>query len=545
MKKIVIAITSLFILQMTSFAQIHTLTKDDVMIDKISGSILSYISDYDSISIPPTIDNTTIYDISAGAFFSKGIVYLELPSTIKTIGVAAFAINNIDSLIIPDNVEYIGENAFQYNGIRYLRLLQNINHIGYNAFIGNDISTFTIPNSLDTISGFQSSGLRSITIPNAISVIDSIAFSFNHFDKISISDGVRKIGFGAFGVELTRTDLNSEVLPPLSDDPTIDSLEIPSSVTDIGDLAFCGQRSIRTLILHDGLVNIGRYSFFDNRIDTLIIPSTVEHIGYRAFFHNEMDSLHWGSSVTYLGEECFAWNHLLHVEFPPLLDTLPNGCFIHNRIKEVDIPSSLSSVEPLCFAYNNIRSVNVAANSVSEIDSAVFMNNAELSSVSLGEGVTTIDTYAFAYCCDTRYDTTRISNLYLPTTLRDIKPYAFYYTYLAPTQLPQYNSDHTKKLSWYKYDGAKDNIIDSVYYIGGANFALLESKYGFFAVESDIEQEGEIITAVQKIEDSIEIFNIYDINGRLIGRQQLNNINLPSGIYIIRNEIGSRKILIE
>lgn len=275
------------------------MTKDDVKLDAASGSIVSYVADYDSIFIPPSIDGVTVCDIGAGAFLAKGIKKLELPLTLKTIGTAAFSWNSIDTLTIPDNVECIGGTAFQHTGLRYLTLPKNIKHIGHRAFNGNDIQTMVIPTSLDTIAGFTGAGLREVTIPSSVSVVDSVAFSMNHFDKITIEEGVRKIGYGAFCVEHTRVD--SDVIPPLPDDPHISSLQIPSTVTDIGDVAFLQQRSIHSLTLKDGLVNIGNEAFYFNHIDTLIIPSTVERIGEHAFMSNGMDSLFLGSGVSSLG----------------------------------------------------------------------------------------------------------------------------------------------------------------------------------------------------------------------------------------------------
>ena len=532
-------------IHVSAFAQVHTLTEEEILFDDVTGSIISCLSQYDSINIPDEIRERPVRNIGPGGFLSKGISGIYFPATIKSIGIASFAYNKINTLQIPDNVEYIGDNAFQYNAICSLHMSQNIKHIGHNAFSGNSFATFTIPNSLDTIRGFTGAGIRDITIPSTVSVIDSFAFSLNHFDKIYIEEGVRKINYCAFRLELSRVGAPEDVFPPLPDDPTIDCLEIPYTVTDIEDMAFYSQLTIRTLNLNEGLVNLGDYSFWDAQIDTLIIPSTVEHIGQSAFEYNGMDSLHLGSDLTFLGAEAFAHNHLQHLSFPPLLSTLPSGCFMNNHIKEIDIPSTIRAIGPSCFAYNNIRNVSIAG-SVATIDSAAFMKNVELSSITLDEGVVSIGAYAFAYCSDVRYDTTRISKLILPSSLRDIKPYAFYYTYLSRTELPQYNNDNTKKLSWYKYSGTKDNIVEEVEHIGGANFALTNSQYGYFAIESDIPQ-GHIdaVEHVLNVEDENDIYDIYEVNGRHIGRGSVKSANLPRGYYFLRTKDASRKIIVE
>lgn len=524
----------------TSSAQVHTLTGEDVEFDVASGSIVSYKADYDSIVIPPSIDGVDVYDIGLGAFLNKGIRKLELPLTLKTIGFAAFSTNSIDTLTIPDNVEYIGDIAFQDSRLKYLILSQNIKHIGVNAFSGNDIQTIVIPSSLDTIGGFTSAGLREVTIPSSVSVVDSVAFSMNHFDKITIEEGVRKIGCDAFSVEVTRVDQD---MTPLPDDPHIPSLLIPSTVTDICDNAFSQQRSIHTLTLKDGLVNIGNESFFFNHIDTLIIPSTVERIGARAFIFNDMDSLFLGSSVSFLGKEAFYWNNLRSVNYPPKLSTLPEGCFKRNQLSEADIPPTVNAIGDQCFANNKISKV-IIPGTVDTIGNYAFAYNVELTSVTLGEGVTTIGEYAFAYCCDMADVNDRVGTLSLPSTLREIKPYAFYRTYLTPTRLPQFNADKTKELVWYRYDGTKDNVTGEVETIGTPGFAYYDSKLGFFAVEKDVTSDPDALI-VPKSDDADVVYSIYDISGRFVGQDMLRDINLPKGLYVLRAPGYSRKIVVE
>lgn len=528
---------------LTSPAQTRTLTLDDVKFDEATGTIVSYLSDYDQISISNEFNGVSVRNIGAGVFFNKGIRRLQLPLSLKTIQTAAFSYNHIDSLILPDGVESIGGAAFQLSGARFLSLPQNIKHIADNAFIQNDIPTFTIPPSLDTVGGFNGAGLRVMTIPSTVSVIGDFAFSNNHFDRISIEEGCRKIGKCAFWVEALRVDSTFSGFHPLPSDPHIDSLVIPSSVTDIGYMAFFGQRSIRTLILKNGIVDIGEEAFSFNSIDTLVIPSSVERVGEGAFSRNVMDSLSLGDSVSSLGERAFAFNSLSYVNFPPSLSILPAKCFLQNNIKEVHIPSTVKNVGAMCFAYNNIRSVKVSG-SVSAIDSAAFMNNVELSSVTLADGVTSIGQYAFAYCSDMNDESTLIRTLSLPSSLREIKPYAFYRTYITPTRPPQFNADRTKKLTWYRYNGSKDNVLGEVETIGLAGFAHYDSELGFFAVESDNPQ-GPAGLVDNKKEDSDSVFDIYAPTGRFVRGGALKSVNLPHGVYILRGNEASRKIVVE
>lgn len=309
-------------------------------------------------------------------------------------------------------------------------------------------------------------------------------------------------------------------------------------------MAFYGQRSIHTLILNDGLVSIGDRAFSLNQIDTLIMPSTVTRIGSEAFSSNGIDSLSLGCGIKSLGDSTFASNHLRHVSIPPSLSALPTGCFRNNRLQEVDVPSSVNAIGAICFAQNNIRSVKVSG-SVLSIDSATFVDNVELASVILGEGVTSIGPYAFAYCSDMNDASTLIRTLSLPSTLREIKPYAFYRTYINPTRLPQFNADRTKKLTWYKFDGSKDNVLGEVETIGRAGFAHYDSELGFFAVESDIPHDPTGLTNPQNRDAADGIFSVFDVSGRLVRRGKLGSLNLPKGVYILSGDGSSRRLVVD
>lgn len=142
-------------------------------------------------------------------------------------------------------------------------------------------------------------------------------------------------------------------------------------------------------------------------------------------------------------------------------------------------------------------------------------------------------------------ESTLIRALPLPSTLREIKPYAFYRTYITPTRLPQFNADRTKKLTWYSYDGSKDNVLGEVETIGKPGFAHYDSELGFFAVESDSPQDPTGLTFPKKDDTADLLFSVFDVSGRLVRRGKLSSLNLPRGVYILRGDGSSRRLVVE
>jgi len=65
---------------------------------------------------------------------------------------------------------------------------------------------------------------------------------------------------------------------------TLTGIEIPESVTNIGEAAFCYCMQLTNLVLSSGLVNIEPHAFEQCRaLKQVIIPETVSYIGYFAF----------------------------------------------------------------------------------------------------------------------------------------------------------------------------------------------------------------------------------------------------------------------
>lgn len=112
-------------------------------------------------------------------------------------------------------------------------------------------------------------------------------------------------------------------------------------------------------------------------------------------------------------------------------------------------------------------------------------------------------------------------------------------------RLPQFNADGTKRLTWYRYDGSKDNVLGEVETIGKAGFAHYDSELGFFAVESDIPHDPTGLTNPQNDDAADGLFSAFDVSGRFVRRGKLSSLNLPKGVYILRGEGSSRRLVVE
>jgi len=135
-----------------------------------------------------------------------------LPTTLEYIGDGAFTFVNIASIYIPKNVSYIGEGIFSYSNITEIKVDSN-NQFYYSEFdciiekstktliMGCKNSTIPTDGSVTIIGkeAFYGQGLVNITIPNTIKQIGDFAFSGNtSLKSIVIPTSVEIIGRCAF-----------------------------------------------------------------------------------------------------------------------------------------------------------------------------------------------------------------------------------------------------------------------------------------------------------------------------------------------------------
>ncbi len=91
-----------------------------------------------------------------------------------------------------------------------------------------------------------------------------------------------------------------------------ENIDIPSiynnlPVTRIGDHAFEGRHSLKSITIPNGVTSIGQQAFtFCNNLTSVTIPSSVTSIGYCAFYGCPLKSIVIPKSVTSIGEAAFS-----------------------------------------------------------------------------------------------------------------------------------------------------------------------------------------------------------------------------------------------
>ena len=139
-------------------------------------------------AIIETTSNTLLY----------GCDNSTIPNTVSIIGEDAFRFYAVDSIFLPSSVITIGKSAF--NSKTMDELVQKV-----------ESGSYSIPTNLskEVVSFLNCNRLRSVTIPNSVKTIASIAFQYCwELKELTIGSGVESIGENAFNNNYLIEEVN-------------------------------------------------------------------------------------------------------------------------------------------------------------------------------------------------------------------------------------------------------------------------------------------------------------------------------------------------
>ena len=228
---------------------------------------------------------------------------------------------------------------------------------------------------------------------------DSAFYDCDGLTRVVIPDSVTTIGENAFYQCYSLT-----------------SVEIPDSVTTIREVAFFSCTSLTCVEIPDSVTTIG-YSAFRNctSLMSVVIPDGVTSIGNWAFYGcNGLTSVVIGEGVTMIGSGSFAYcSNLTEIQYNASecadfrgADGVFSSAGSNGEGITVTIGAKVKKIPAYMFYPNSsspyvckIVSVVFEEDSVCEsIGEAAFYNCTCLTSVEIGDSVTSIGDYAFYGC---------------------------------------------------------------------------------------------------------------------------------------------------
>ena len=395
----------------------------------------------------------------------SNLTSVRLPKTVRTIGnysfynctsLASINLENVTEfrdacfrntpalaveLNCPNLTTISGSNNFVSSGIVKITSLGNITSIANAMFNGcTSLSTVVFPNSLTNINAsafYGCSALESdIDIPNLTSIGTQ---AFRNCTSLK-----RIVNLGKL-VTLTSYENQGTFAGCTS----LEEVVLPQTVTSIGHNAFLGCTSLSQINLPDGLLSIGISAFGNNGLLSTTIPNSITTIekqafwncasltgelnlpnlttiGAGAFYNTGITKILSLGNITVLTcyddqgtfQNCTS---LTEVTLPVTLTTIQQQAFAGcTSLQTVNFPESITTIKFNAFR-NTALSGEINLPNLTSIERAVFMQTKITRVVSLGQLVTLQGSDmqgVFSNC-------TSLTNVTLPSTLREIQNYTF------------------------------------------------------------------------------------------------------------------------
>ena len=216
----------------------------------------------------------------------------------KFIGTNAFyGCNNLTSIVVPDNVMLIEDEAFrECVNLTSAIIGNNVKSIGTKAFFGcSNLTTVVNGGALKEIKKEAFSGcgnLSNINIPNTVTRIFSGVF--DDCNSLPIENGIKYAD--TYAVNVINKALTSYSLKP--------------STRFIGNCAFLGCKSVKSITIPNGVICIGGYAFAGcDSIKSFTLPENIEYIEQGAFNCGSLDTIFILAEepIELAGAEAFPW----------------------------------------------------------------------------------------------------------------------------------------------------------------------------------------------------------------------------------------------
>ena len=221
------------------------------------------------------------------------------------------------------------------------------------------------------------------------------------------------------------------------------SMEIPDTVTEIGEKAFLDNVRLSTLTFgqNSQLVSIGDYAFSGcAKMRTFTVPSKVTTLNATAFYRdtsmmafdvqsgNTSFSAKEGVLFNYTGSTlvCYPAGVAGTYTVPDYTKTIGELSFSFTRLSAVEL-SDVERLEAYAFIYGSLERIDIP-DSVTSMGGSVFADNVYLISATLGSGLNSISGGAFAG--------TSLKSIEIPANIYSIGSNAFASTDLTSIEIP-------------------------------------------------------------------------------------------------------------
>lgn len=441
-KKLLLSVLCAIMMLFSSaiYAKADTVTSEEGYIYEVledgTLEIQGYTGSTAELVIPKTIGGMTVTRISNEAFSGNAVITsLEIGSNIQFVGNRAFSscenlktvdmsacggnigvglflsCKQLEEALVPTELDSIPGDMFRScSSLKTIVVPEGVTFIGHYAFDGcTSLSEVELPDGLEKILKCAFNGCKSLSslwIPASVTEIYNDSYSgCSGLRSIVVEEGNPVYDSGNGSNAIIETEEETVFLGCVN-------TTFPDSVSIIGEMAFAGNESLKTLTIPEGIETISYSAFIrcDN-LETLNISSTVSTIGGWAFLgcsglqkivvddENAYYTDGNGANILVNKETGYLIQGSANATITSDVKTIGDSSFLHIKgLESVELPSSVESIEKHAFyGCENLKSIQLSPN-IDTIWEGAFFDCTSLTHVDIPSGIRCIMDYAFSGC---------------------------------------------------------------------------------------------------------------------------------------------------
>ncbi len=439
------------------------------------------------------------------------ITYAEIPEGVVRINDGAFAnCGALEYVTFPSTLEEIGSRAFENCvSLTYAELLNvkmgEFVYAGCTGIMGVDILE-------DFVQDINDNWFAGCVYMESIAVIgDNERYSDYNYELLLDKEGTTLLrapsGISSLEIPETVTKIGDYAC---SNCVNLTYVEIPATVTHIGAHAFdnCATKSdnpyyegywgLSTVLFENLAVNIGDYAFNGCKNlqkvlwDGEALPDSMGTIG--AYVFNDCESLSLlpgdfsSAVINKLEPYAFAnFNGVRELILPADLETIGDHAFDGcSNLSSVEFPDGLKKIGKNAFQSTAITSLNLT-DAIEEIGDSAFMNCTKVMDLKLPSSLKKINPYTFYKCFsggefDSKPEESFNLFVKIPDSVESIGDYAFYGCAVNTSKFHSEKTTYSDIFYYYMYGLLSVSIGENVKTIGSHAFDgctnLVEVKLG-------------------------------------------------------------------